>query len=156
MFLHALIRSSVVNRIPPAYPSYSGSYASLTKPLTKHKAYYQLTLPNPPKKGVIYDIMQRCKQTDEEKLMPFIQLIGDQPVYALILEVKNKNQGNFENILTVLGGFHTQGAFMATMYRRFKGSGLEDLAVAAGMKEADSTDQGLKGKYHKEVCVYTS
>ena len=57
MFLHALIRSSVVNRIPPAYPSYSGFYASLTKPLTKHKAYYHVTLPNPPKKDVVYDTM---------------------------------------------------------------------------------------------------
>ena len=38
---------------------------------------------------------------------------------------------------------------MATMYRRFKGSGLEDLAVAAGIVEAGSTDQVLKGKHHK-------
>ena len=149
MFLHALIRSSVVNRIPPAYPSYSGFYTSLTKPLTKHKTYYHVTLPNQPKKGVVYDITQRCKQAAEEKSMPFIQLIGDQPVYALIVEVKNENQGHFENILPVLGGSHTQGAFMATIYGRFKGSGLEDLAVAAGIVEAGSTDQALKGKHHK-------
>ena len=88
--------------------------------------------------------------------MPFIQLIGDQPVYALIVEVKNENQGHFENILPVLGGFHTQGAFMATIYGRFKGSGLEDLAVAAGIVEAGSTDQDLKGSTTKEECVYTS
>ena len=87
----------------------------MTKPLTKHKAYYHVTLPNPPKKGVVCDIMQRCKQAAKEKSMPFIQLIGDQPVHALIAEVKNENQGDFENILPVLGGCHTQGAFMATM-----------------------------------------
>ena len=149
MFLHALIRSSVVNAIPPAYPSYCGFYASLAKPLTKHKAYYHKTLPNPPKKGVFYDIMQKCKQAAEEKSMPFIQLIGDQPVYALIVDVKNENQGHFNNILPVFGGCHTQDAFMATMYRRFKGSGLEDLAVAAGIVEAGSSDQALKGKHHK-------
>ena len=57
IFLHALIRSSLVNRIPPACPSYSGFYALLTKPLTRHKAYYHVTLPNPPKKGVVYVIM---------------------------------------------------------------------------------------------------
>ena len=65
MFLHALIRSSVVNTIPPTYPSYCGFYASLAKPLTKHKAYYHKTSPNPPKKGVFYDIMQKCKQAAE-------------------------------------------------------------------------------------------
>ena len=53
MLLHALIRSSVVNRPPPVYPSYSGFYASLTIPLTKHKAYFHVALPNPPKKGTI-------------------------------------------------------------------------------------------------------
>ena len=93
--------------------------------------------------------MQRRKQAAEEKSMPFIQLIGDQPVYALIVEVKNENQGDFENILPVLGDFHTEGAFMATMYRRFKGSGLEDLAVAAGIVEAGLTDPALKGKHQK-------
>ena len=49
--------------------------------------------------------------------MPFIQLIGDQPVYLVIVEVENENQGDFKNILPVLGGFHTQGSFMATIYR---------------------------------------
>ena len=81
--------------------------------------------------------------------MPFIQLVGDQPVYALIVEVKNENKNDFEALLPVLGGFHTQGAFMAAMYRRFKGSGIEDLAVAAGIVEAGSVDQALKGKHHK-------
>ena len=63
--------------------------------------------------------------------------------------MKNENQGDFENILPVLEGFHTQGTFMATMYRRFKGSRLEDLALAAGRMEAGSEDQALKGKHHK-------
>ena len=35
--------------------------------------------------------MQRCKQAVDLKPMPFVQLIGDQPVYALIEEVKHKN-----------------------------------------------------------------
>ena len=149
MFLHALIRDSIESSIPPAFPSYSGFYATLLESLEKHKAYFYVTLPNPPKKSVVYDVMQRCKQAAEEKSMPFLQLVGDQPVYALILEVKNENPKDFKNILPILGGFHTQGAFMATIYRRVKGSGLEDLAVAAGIVEAGSVDQALKGKHHK-------
>ena len=96
-------------------------------------------------KGVVYDVTQRCKQDAKEKLIPFIQLIVDQPVHALILEVKNENQRDFENILPVLGGFHTQVLFMATIYRRFKGSRLEDLTIAAGIMEARSKDQPLQG-----------
>ena len=70
-------------------------------------------------------------------------------MHALIIEVKNENQEDFENIRPVLGGFHTQGAFMGAMCRQFKGSGLEDLAVAAGIVEAGSVDHALKGKQHK-------
>ena len=98
---------------------------------------------------MVYDVTQRCKQDAKEKLISFIQLIGDQPVYALIVEVKNENQEDFEDILPILGGFHTQGVFMATIYRRFKGSRLEDLTLAAGVMEAGSKDQPLKGKHHK-------
>ena len=87
------------------HPSYSGFYASLTNALTKHKAYYHVTLPNLPKKGVVYNIMQRWKQAAEEKLTPFIQLIGDQPLYALVVEVKNKNQGDFEKYFQFLEAF---------------------------------------------------
>ena len=50
-----------------------------------------------------------------------------------------------ESILPVLGGFHTACAFLSTIYRRFKRSGLEDHAVAAGMIEPGSVDDAIKG-----------
>lgn len=81
--------------------------------------------------------------------MPFIQLVGDQPVYALILEIKHENPEKFQCILPVLGGFHTEAAFMATIHKRFDGSGLKDLAVAAGIVEAGSVVQALRGKHYK-------
>ena len=88
MFLHSFLRSSQDILL---LPSYSGFYASLTKPTDKQKAYFHVTLPDPPKKAGVYDVMQRCKQAADLKPMPFVQLIGDQPVYALIEEVKHKN-----------------------------------------------------------------
>ena len=82
--------------------------------------------------------------------MPFIQLVGDQPVYALILEVKNENPREFDVIIQVLGSFHTQMAIIAAMYRRFKGSGLEDLVAGAGeIVEPGSVDQALNRKHYK-------
>ena len=64
--------------------------------------------------------MQRCKEAAEFKSMPFVQLVGDQPVYTLILEIENKNNVLFEKILTVLGGFHSACALICVIYRRFK------------------------------------
>ena len=86
--------------------------------------------------------------------MPFIQLVGDQPVYALFLEIKNENPALFEKVFPVLGGFHTACAFLSVIFRRFKGSGLEDLAVAAGIVECSSVDS--EEDITKEECRFTN
>ena len=70
-----------------------------------------------------------------------IRMSEDQPVY----EVKYEIPEIFRHILPVLGGFHIQCAFMATMYRRFRGSGFEDWVRAAGIVEAGSVEQALRG-----------
>ena len=48
-----------------------------------------------------------------------------------------------------MSGFHTVCAFLATIHIRFKGSGLEDIAVSAGIVEAGSAEAALKGKHYK-------
>ena len=93
--------------------------------------------------------MQGCKQAADLQSMPFVQLIGDQPVYALIEEVKHEIPVFLKKILPVVGGFHTACAFLATIYRRFKGSGLEDTAISAGIVEAGSAEAALKAKHSK-------
>ena len=39
--------------------------------------------------------------------------------------------------------------FLVTIYRRFEGSGLEDVAISAGTVEPGSTEVALKGKHYK-------
>ena len=90
--------------------------------------------------------MKQCKQAADLKSMLFVQLIGDQPVHALIEELKHEKPFLFEKVLPVLGGFHTACAFLATIYRRFIESGLVDIAISAGIVEADSAEAALKGK----------
>ena len=99
--------------------------------------------------------MCQCAEACQYKSMPFIQLVGDQPVYALIMEVKNENPEKFEKVLPVLGGFHIQTAFLSTIAKRFCGSGLEEWVVAAGIVEAGSVEQATKGKHYKRaLCIH--
>ena len=81
--------------------------------------------------------------------MPFVQLVGDQPVHTLILEIKNKNLVLFEKILLFLVELYTACDFLSVIYWRFKGSGLEDLAVEAGMIEPSPVDNAIKGGHYK-------
>ena len=52
--------------------------------------------------------------------MPFVQLIGDQPVYTLIVEIRNEDAARF-----------TQCSFITAINKRFSGSGISDLIVSA-------------------------
>ena len=69
-------------------------------------------------------------------------------------EVKHANPLLFEKIFPVLGGVHTA---CTTIYIRFKGSGLEDIAISAGIVEAGSAEAALKGKHYKRgMRIYKS
>ena len=58
-----------------------------------------LTHAQPPNKTVVNEMVQRAAEAAEYKLMPFVQLVGDQHVYALILELKHENPEKFKKIL---------------------------------------------------------
>ena len=112
-FTHALVRlNHNLGAVMPEEQkngAYSGFYASILDPISRSKAYFHLTLPKPPNKSVVNDVMKRCVRAAEEKKMPFIQLTGDQPVYALTKEVKSENPEEFKIVLPILGGFHSDG-----------------------------------------------
>ena len=120
----------------------------ISNPQVKSKTFYHLTFPKHPDKSTVNQSMQKCKEIAEFKNMPFIQLVGDQPVFTLISEVKYENPIKYEKILPVLGSFHIQLAFMGTINKRFSGSGLSDLVVAAELIQCGSVDHALKGKHY--------
>ena len=57
----------------------------------KSKQYYFLTFPKLPHKSVDHEVMCRMVATAEKKVMPFLVLVGDQPVYAFMVQLKNEN-----------------------------------------------------------------
>lgn len=154
-FLHACVRLSADGSQTDASEqrigAFSGFQASFEDPMDKNEAYYFKTLPQPPSKSVVHEVMCQCAEACEYKTMPFIQLVGDQPVYALILEVKNENPEKFKKVLPVMGGFHIQTAFFSTIYKRFSGCGLEEWVVSAGIIASGSVEQALRGKHYKRA-----
>ena len=125
-----------------------GFNASVNERQEKNKAYYHFTQAQQPNKTVVNEMMRRCVEAAELKEMPFIQLVGDQQGYAIILELKNENPEKYKNILPVMGGFHVQGTFMSTINKRFKVSGIFQLVHGSDLLEEGSTDQALRGAHH--------
>ena len=153
--IHALARTqsngSRTTVEQPQVPSFAGFHASISKPVEKSKAYYHMTYPDPPNKTVLNDVMCKLAIAIEEKNMPFALLVGDQPVYVHLVDLKSENATNFGKILPFMGPFHIQLSFISAIYKRFKGSGLSDVLVAAGVIAAGSVDQALRGKHYKRA-----
>ena len=66
------------------------------------------------------------------------------------MEIQNESLMLFENILPILGIFHTAFAFLSLISWRFKAFGFDDLAVAVGMFEHDSVDDAIKVRHYKK------
>ena len=81
--------------------------------------------------------------------MPFVLLTGEQPVYTLIVQIRNENDEI--KIIPILDPFHTQVAFITAISKRFEGSGLSDIFVSAGIIADKSVDQVKHGKHFRRI-----
>ena len=87
----------------------------------------------------------------ERKSMPFIQLVSDQSVYALIVQLKNENCHKFELVLSFMGPFHTHMSFISANHKRFHESGLSEILVAADVISEGSSEQALHGRHYNRA-----
>ena len=95
--------------------------------------------------------MTRLLNIIEEKNTPFVLLTGDQPVYTLIVQLRNENKKKFNKIIPILGPFHTQVAFITAIAKRFEGSGLSAIFVSVSIIADKSVDQTMRGKHFRRT-----
>ena len=74
--------------------------------------------------------------------MPFAVVVGDQPAYTLLVEIKSEHPQEYEKIIPFLGPFHTQGCMIYAIYKRHKGSGIAEVLVAAGVIQWIRPEEG--------------
>ena len=69
--------------------------------------------------------------------------------YKTIVQIKAENPESFKDIIPILGAFHQQMSYIHAIYKRFKGSGIADTLVAAGVVVEGYVDQALRGKHYR-------
>ena len=133
-------------------PGFSGFMANMSESVEKSHSIYYMTYPDPPSKTVLNDVMLKVSKLTlsiVEKNMPFAVIVGDDPVYVLLLELKSENSNLYDKILPFWGPFHIQMSFISAIYKRFNGSGIADVLVAAGVIAEGYVEQALRGKHFK-------
>ena len=112
LFIHALARLNDDGKHHEARDQliglFSGFCASIKPNGIKSKPFYFLTFPKPPHKSVLHTVMEKAATAVNLKSMPFIQVVGDQPVYSLMVQLRYENPDKFKLVIPVLGAFHTQ------------------------------------------------
>ena len=71
--------------------AFSGFQAKLCEKVQKSKPIYHMTYSKPPTKTILFDVMSKLTSSIKEKSMSFAVIVGDHPVYAVILELKGEN-----------------------------------------------------------------
>ena len=151
--VHALSRADNCGKRQPPHeqrvPAYSGAQSCRHPPPNKSKPYYHTTYPEAPSKSVMHDIMVKQLEAMRKKNIPFSFLVGDMPTYKTIVKLKAENLEMFQDIIPILGAFHQQMSYIYAIYKRFKGSGMADTLVTAGVVVEGSVDQALRGKHYR-------
>ena len=151
--IHALSRADNGGVRPAPHeqivPAYSGAQSCRHPPINKSKPYYHTTYNEPLSKSVVFDIMLKLVEAMRQKNIPFSFLVGDLPTYKTIQQLKAENLERPIDIIPILGAFHQQMAFIYALYKQFKGSGLDDILVTAGVAVQGSVDQALRGKHYR-------
>ena len=70
----------------------------------------------------------------------------------MIPDLKSENPNKVSKIIPIVGPFHVQISFIYAIYKRFKGGGMADVSVAAGIIAGGSVDQALRSQ-HFAACV---
>ena len=130
-------------------PSYNGFHASFSQSLRISRPYFHKSYDKPPNKSVLHANLCETIEAAELKNMPFVVICGDLPVYSLLVELCSEKEEKFFKILPWLGQFHLEMSMMNAIYKRYCGSGIDELLVIADAVAAGSVEQALKGKHYR-------
>ena len=130
-------------------PSFNGFHASFSKSLVVSRPHYHKSYDKPPSKSVLHVNLCETMEAVELKNMPFIVTCGDLPVYSLLAEPCSENEEKVSKILPWPGQFYLEMDMMNAIYKRYRGSELDELLVIANAVIASSVDQALKEKHYR-------
>ena len=83
--------------------------------------------------STVQEILRQCNVIKEEAKLKNIVLVLDQALYAKATEIAWGDAKKYENIILMMGNFHTICNFLSTIGKLFGEAGLRDLTIESGV-----------------------
>lgn len=123
----------------PGFSAFSAHVAQSRK--ANNIGYLPLIPSSPTDPAVVKKAMTECVKMSQHIGMEYTVITCDQAVYEIAFALRKQDAEQFSSVVLHLGGFHLCHNFMKAITKVMRGSGAEDLLVAAGV--------ALEGTSHK-------
>lgn len=99
----------------------------------------------------VFEILDQAELIRKELHPGTIVVVMDQTLYAKATEITWKHKERFASILLRMGTFHTICNALAILGKRFRGDGLKDIGIEAGIVVEGSVNGVLDGKHYNHA-----
>ena len=109
--------------------------------------------------STVLEVLRRAECCRQELHLESIVVVMDQALFAKAAEIAWKKKLEYQNILLVMGAFHTTCNALSIMGKRFEDAGLRDLCVESGLLAEGSCAGVFNGKMYNRAtrahkCIY--
>ena len=103
-------------------------------PISEDVVWYLPTINAPATElNTVFEILNQSERIRKELLLEAIVVVMDQVLFAKAAEIAWKQKELFPNILLRMGTFHTICNALSILGKRFRGAGLKDICIEAGI-----------------------
>ena len=133
-----------------------GSWTAFMKSVTNvetskvHIDYLEV-VPFPPKDNVCKWYLDQMVKVTQEMDLEFIFLHSDEAVHSKIMILKWINQGDYDRIVPLMGGFHTILVKLKLIHKRFGALGMRDWWIDSNAISEGSVDKAAEGKHYSRA-----
>lgn len=103
----------------------------------------------------VYTVLSRCKAVSEKLGQTYTVVTFDQALYCRAKELVWLKNGEFDNVIIRLGGFHTVMNFLKAIGQHMESSGLKDVWIESGIYGENTASHIMNGHaYNKAVRAH--
>lgn len=132
-------------------PGWTGFHTMLDKsdpPALSEISYLPIIDASPTQMATVKAVLQKSIEIADKLNLHRITLVFDQAIYYKAQQIRWKDPVLMDRLVIRMGQFHTVKAYLATLGKRYKDAGLQDILVESGIVAEGSVQGVLSGNHY--------